>query len=135
MIGELADAAIDALVSVAGAGSGSPLLQVDLRHLGGALSEPPPHAGALDALEGEYALSAVGVPMAPEHLEPIETRLAALVEALEPWSTDRGYVNFTERPGGAAPFGGETLERLRRVKARLDPDNLFRAGYDVERAD
>jgi FAD/FMN-containing dehydrogenase len=134
MIGELADAAIDALVPVVGAGSGSPLLQVDLRHLGGALSEPSPGAGALDALEGEFALSAVGVPMAPEHVEPIEARMATLVETLGPWSTDSGYVNFTERPGGAAPFGGETLERLRRVKARMDPDSLFRAAYEVEPA-
>ena len=37
MLGELDDAPIDALVAIAGPGSGSPLVGAELRHLGGAL--------------------------------------------------------------------------------------------------
>ena len=78
VIAELADEAIDALVAVAGAGSGSPLLQVDLRHLGGALGTAPADAGVLGSLEGEFAIAAVGVPMGPITPDAIE---AHLVEA------------------------------------------------------
>ena len=45
-----ADAA-DALIEVAGPGSGSPLLMIQLRPLGGALTEAPENAGATGAVD------------------------------------------------------------------------------------
>jgi FAD/FMN-containing dehydrogenase len=45
---------IDALVACAGHGSGSPLLSVELRHLGGAVAERPADAGAVGHLEAGF---------------------------------------------------------------------------------
>ncbi len=109
---------------VAGKDSGSPLLQVDLRHLGGALAEKADAAGALGALEGEFAVSAVGVPMGPVTPEAIHGALKELAEALEPWSTGLSYLNFTEQPSDASTaFSEEDYARLQAVKADLDPDH------------
>jgi hypothetical protein len=47
LLGDLPEAAIDAILEVAGPGTGSPLLAVELRQLGGALPRPAPGAGAL----------------------------------------------------------------------------------------
>src|SRR5262249_57200100 len=46
LLSEFNDAAIDALVAIAGAGSGSPLLTLEVRHAGGALARQAPGAGA-----------------------------------------------------------------------------------------
>jgi hypothetical protein len=50
----LDDRAIDELDRVAGARSGSPLLSVEVRHLGGELGRARPQHGAISSIEGEY---------------------------------------------------------------------------------
>jgi hypothetical protein len=47
LLNDVPPPAIDALVACAGHGSGSPLLSVELRHLGGAVAERPAYAGAV----------------------------------------------------------------------------------------
>lgn len=132
VIAELTDDAIDALVAVAGAGSGSPLLAVDLRHLGGALSTAPEGAGVLGSLEGEFAIAAVGVPMGPITPEAIDAHLAKVHTALEPWSTGGSYVNFSEVPSdGSTAFTPEVYAQLRRVKGEVDPHGVIRGGQDI----
>jgi hypothetical protein len=53
--------AVDALVAAAGPGSGSNLLFVELRQLGGALSRPSPRGGALDHLPAAFLVLGVGL--------------------------------------------------------------------------
>jgi hypothetical protein len=131
VLAELDDEAIDALVEVAGPDAGSPLLQVDLRHLGGALSEPAPSAGVLSDLPGEFAVSAVGVPMAPGSAERIEAHLGKVKEALAPHSTGRGYLNFAERGDRDRCFDGDMRERLRAIRTDVDPDRMLHAGFEA----
>ena len=50
---------------IAGPGTDSPLIIVELRQLGGALRERRPGAGALGSLDGSFAFFAAGVPMEP----------------------------------------------------------------------
>jgi hypothetical protein len=66
LLGELPAAAIDALLAVAGPGACSPLVAVDLRHLGGALARPAPAAGALATVDVSFALLGGAVPVTPE---------------------------------------------------------------------
>jgi len=132
VLGELTADAVDALVEVAGPASGSPLLMVALRHLGGAAASPPAGAGALGSVDGEYALYGVGVPMAPEMVPAIESHLNLVVSAMAPWSTGRDYLNLADRPSDASgAFREETLTRLREVKAQVDPRNMFVASHPV----
>jgi hypothetical protein len=136
MLRGLPPEAIDSLVDVAGPGSDSPLLSVEVRHLGGALGRSSPDHGALGQLAGDYLAFGVGVPAMPELVAPIEASLAALEEAMAPWGAATEYLNFVERPVGAATFfDPPTLARLRTVKAATDPSDRFRSNHPIVAAD
>jgi FAD/FMN-containing dehydrogenase len=133
LLGELPPEAIDALIAVAGHESGSPLLGVELRHVGGALKRAAPDSGALATVDAEYLLYGVGVPMSPELASAIPERLRAVVEAVGPWATGKSYLNFGDTPGGAAAsaFDDETFARLRAIKRDYDPSDLFRSNHPI----
>ena len=61
LTGDLSAKALDEFLAVTGPGSGSPLVSVELRHLGGALGRTAPHHGAVSTLPGSYAMFAVGM--------------------------------------------------------------------------
>lgn len=127
LLEDLGEDGTDALLRVAGQGSGSPLTNVELRQLGGAIAEPDPAGGALDHLDAPYAYMGGGVPFAPVTPEAITTRCAAVRAALGPWDTGRTtptFVEHYEQPQGhLAPDQVQTLDRIR---ARVDPAGLFR---------
>jgi len=126
MLGDLPGEAIDRFVAAAGPGSGSRLLVADLRHLGGALRRPAPHHGALATLDASYLSFGVGI--GPEAHE----RLAVVDDALKPYDTGRAYLNLAHEPTDAARFfTPAAYERLRAVKADVDPDGLFRANHPI----
>jgi FAD/FMN-containing dehydrogenase len=116
--------------------SDSPLLSVEIRHLGGAVGRTSPDHGVLASLEAEYLMFAVGIPMTPELGEAIERHVALLLRALSRWDAGRMYLNFAEEPrSGRSLFGEDGYARLRRVKTEVDPDNLFHANHQVEPAE
>jgi FAD binding domain/Berberine and berberine like len=132
---ELTPEAADAFIEVGGPGSGSPLLMLELRQLGGAVAETPAGAGALGSLPDEFTLYGVGMAMGPEAAGAIGAHLERVREAMAPWSAGV-YLNFSETEGGAAPkaFDETTYARLRDVKARYDGGDLFRSNHPVEPA-
>jgi hypothetical protein len=135
MVGDLPGEGVDALVEAAGPGSGSPLLSIELRHLGGALARSAPEHGALDTLGGDYAMFAVGVPMSDELAAASEETFARVGEALAPYDSGRAYLNFQERPTDPARlFEQGTYRRLRAVRAEHDRDEVFRANHAVATA-
>jgi hypothetical protein len=136
VLDELTPAAIDALVAVAGPGSGSPLLSVELRQLGGAIGVPPAEHGALAKIGGAFALFAVGMAMTPEMGEAVSAHVERVVETMDPWDAGRRYLNFTERSADASAFFPEgTLRRLQAVKRDVDPGDLFVSNHPVPVAD
>jgi hypothetical protein len=121
-----------ALVAAAGPGSDSPLLSVEVRHLGGALDRVPEGAGALAFLDGEFAIFAVGLPMAPGMDVAIEGSITSLLQKMGRWGFGRRYLNFAERPIDArSAFEGGAVERLRAARDVADPDRLLRPNHDV----
>jgi FAD/FMN-containing dehydrogenase len=133
MLDHLDAAGIDALVDATGPGSGSPLLMVELRHLGGALGRYA--GGALSRFDGEYLYFAGGIPMDPAVVAALEAHFAIVGAALAPYSSGRQYLNFAERATDPVAFyGEETLARLRRVKAEVDPLELFRGNHQIPAA-
>jgi FAD binding domain len=133
LLGELDDGAVETLLQLAGEDAEtSPLLFVELRQLGAALAAPPAGHGALGGLVGRFAMVAIGCPMAPEHVAPIESSLAELMRRLAPWDTGRRYLNFAER-GGPARSGFEpaAYARLGRIRAEWDPQERFLASHRV----
>ena len=126
---------IDALVEVAGAGSGSPLLSVELRQLGGAVAEPSPEHGAVGTLDAGFAMFGVGMALDPEMKQAVEAHAATVKAALAPWAADRGYFNFADRPqDGEGLYPAETYRRLAEIKADVDPEELFRATHPIRPA-
>jgi FAD/FMN-containing dehydrogenase len=121
---------IDALVDVTGPDSGSPLLMVELRHIGGALGR---HAGgALGRFDGEYLYFAGGIPMDAAVVAALEAHFAVVAAALAPQASGGQYLNFADRPTDPAAFYGEAnYARLRRIKAEVDPLELFVGNHQI----
>ena len=131
---EVPGEAIEALVEVGGPGSNSPLLFVELRQMGGAFARPPENGdgGATAAIEDPFIFFAVGMGMTPEMAEAAEAHSAKACEALEPWVSERRYLNFQERPSDTGIcFDDEAHARLREVKAKVDPDGLFQSNHEI----
>jgi FAD/FMN-containing dehydrogenase len=131
LVSALPPAAIDALVDVAGAGSGSTMVSFELRHLGGALARRAPGAGALASLAGEFCSFAVGVTPDAAAAAALEADFARVRAVLDPYDAG-AYLNFTER--AASPgrfFDAATLAGLARVRAAVDPDGRFHANHQV----
>lgn len=130
MLSSLSDEVIDAVVATIGAGTNSPLVSFELRHLGGALARRG--AGALGWLDGAYLCYGVGLVTGPDAHAAIKERLAQLREALRPAAGGRPYLNFTEEQVDVATmFEPEVYARLREIKARVDPDNLIRGNHAI----
>jgi hypothetical protein len=126
---------INALVAVAGPGSGSPLVSVEVRQLGGAVAEGSPEHGAMGAIDAGFALYAVGIAVDAETAAFVEARVTALKTALAPWAADRGYFNFADNTmDGESLYPPDTYRGLQWVKAAYDPDELLRASHPIRPA-
>jgi hypothetical protein len=131
-IRELSDEAVDAFASIAGPGSGSPLLLSELRHLGGALGRPAENSGALSHLDAGFVMYSVGMPMTPELGEAIPAHLGKIEETMRPWATDGGYYNFIEdRCDVDAILPPDVCDRLGEVKRKWDPSGRVVANHAV----
>ena len=132
LLDELPPAGIDALVAAAGPGSGSPLLSVEVRQLGGALGRPADGGGAVSHLDADFAVFGIGIAMSPEMGGAVAGHLDVIREALAPWEAETAYLNFAERDiPGERIFGPYAHHRLRAVKTAFDPADLFRSNHPV----
>jgi len=129
---EVDEVAIEALVRTAGADVASPLLSVELRHLGGALARKTPGAGAVASIDARFALFAVGATPTPELTAAVKAHVELVQAALARWDSGRVNLNFaTKRERGERLFGELTYRRLQAVKAAVDPDDVFRSNHPV----
>jgi FAD/FMN-containing dehydrogenase len=132
LLDDLPAAAIERIIETAGPDSGSRLLSLELRLLGGALTEAPPDAGALARLDQRFLTLGVGMVMDPAMAAPIKESLDLVNEALEPWDSGVNYANFVDVPIDTRTcYPPETFERLQEVKDRYDRDDVFRANHAI----
>lgn len=123
--------AIDAMVGAVGPGTDSPLVSIEVRHLGGAAARRDGDHGALAAVDAGFSLYAVGMAANAEMKQAVEQRLDQVQSALAPWDAGR-ILNFADRSLDVGRlFTEETYGRLREVKARYDPDNLIQANHEI----
>jgi FAD/FMN-containing dehydrogenase len=131
LLSELDAAALEAWLGVVGPGTDSPLVSVELRHIGGALSRPAAGGGVLDSVAASFLQFAVGIVPDPALREPVVGRVTELEAAMAPWSAGR-YRSFSLNPVAAADaLPAEKVERLRAVKAEYDPDGLFLSNQPI----
>jgi FAD/FMN-containing dehydrogenase len=132
VLGSLPEDAIDAMLAVAGPGSGSTLLLSELRQLGGALGRPHEGAGALPMLEGQFAYFGAAIAATPEMGAAGHADAMRVVAALQPWANGRQYLNFAENPTDASTgYAPEVYARLQSLRATYDPDRLMVANHQV----
>jgi hypothetical protein len=111
---------------------GTPLLLGELRHLGGALARVPEAAGALGALPGEFLLVGGGVVTGPEATVAVGAALRDLRSAMAGYDTGRAFANFADRPVDPATlYTADAYQRLRAIRAAIDPDGLMAPSYPV----
>ena len=136
MVASLPGEAIDAFAETAGAGAAFPLTSIEVRHLGGELARPRPENGALACFDADYMLFAVGSVPVPELAGPVTAQVAAIKSALAPWAARQMYLNYADRPHPAAPFWtDQAYQRLRQIKANVDPGDLIRSNHPIPPAD
>jgi FAD/FMN-containing dehydrogenase len=124
--------AIDAFVAANGADSASDILTAEIRHLGGAIARPDASNGAAH-IDAEYISFAASMAVTPDMAAKAEQDLAKLDAALAPYSSARKYLNFTETPSAPDEFFEKaTLDRLRAVKTRVDPEGIFRSNQPID---
>jgi FAD/FMN-containing dehydrogenase len=132
LLADLPAAAVDELTRVAGAESGSPLLSVEVRHLGGELGRDRAECGALASIEADYALLAVGIAPTPEAKAAVEAHVEVVRQAMSPWLARHMNMNFAETSRDPSSFWSTaTYDRLRQIKARVDPADIIRSNHPV----
>jgi FAD/FMN-containing dehydrogenase len=136
MLSDLSPEAIEALVEVAGAGSGSPLIVLEIRQLGGALERTADRLSTMGKGGSKFIMNGVGPAFTPEMAERVVAYLARVTEATRPFQTGDTYVNFMELGGASAErvkaaYAPEDLERLVALKDRYDPQNVFRFNRNI----
>ena len=108
------------------------MLSFEFRHLGGALGRRAEDSGALGALSGRYMTFASGCSRTPEMEAPRAARFSAARRALEVLDNGDCSMNFAERRvEPEAIFGERSLNRLREIRANVDPDGLFHANHPI----
>lgn len=116
--------AVDALVAAAGPGSGSNLLFVELRQLGGALARPSPRAGALDHLDGAFLVLGVGVDVGTGW-GAVREDATRILDSLAPWASGAAYLSMAYEAAARRGWSAAAYDRLARIRREADPDQLF----------
>lgn len=130
LLADFPEPAAEALLACAGPDRQSPQLMVEIRQLGGAISDDPAVPSALCHRQAGYNLYTVGV-AAPPELAPIRTHAAGLVKDISEWAYEGTLPNFSASSGSAgfaASYTPQVLEELAALAGRFDPDGLFRVG-------
>jgi len=125
-------AAIDALVALAGPDVDTPLISVEVRHLGGALSRLAPGAGAQPTIDASYLLFHTGFAPTSEAAASIHGHAQAVKDALAPWHASYDHYNFAENPVTAdAVLLPDSYRRIQQIKTRYDPDDVIISPHPV----
>ncbi|WP_460649916.1 FAD-binding oxidoreductase [Kribbella endophytica] len=111
LVDELPDDLLDELAALDGP-------TVEIRHWAGAMANPGPGAGPVAHREAPYSLI-------------IDQEVPELAEVLR--SSGRTFVNFLADPARASSaYAKNDHTRLRAIKRRYDPENLFRLNHNIK---
>jgi FAD/FMN-containing dehydrogenase len=114
----------------------SPLSQVILGRMGGAVSRIPTEATAFPHRQARNLLWIVTGWMPEEDAEPHLAWARTIHGAMKPFAAGGVYVNaLGDEPHRVRAAYGTNWERLREVKRAYDPDNVFRRNANIPPAD
>jgi len=130
---DLDDAAIEVLVARAGV-MGAPFSQMHLHHLGGAVGRVAADATAFGRRDLPFVLNCIGMTMDPAQTAGQVAWVRETARAAQPFAAGGQYLNFLADEGEArvrSAYGEAAYARLARLKAQLDPTNLFRLNQNI----
>ncbi|HVF01112.1 MAG TPA: FAD-binding oxidoreductase [Rubrobacteraceae bacterium] len=136
MLRDLSPETVETLVKLAGTDSNSPLVMLELRQLGGALSRPPADLNPMGRSDSRFIMYGLGATPTPEVAQAVQAYLAYVAEAVRPHASGATYVNFVDLDGATlervrAAYSPEDWQRLIALKDRYDPTNLFRFNRNI----
>ena len=135
LLADLPAAAIDAVLSQAGPDADTPLLMVEIRHLGGAAARPAADGGALANIDAGFMMYANGFTPTQELAEAVRADARAVKDALTPWRAAYDYYNLVETPADAGTVLPDTAyHRLQEIKAAWDPGQVIVSAHPVQLA-
>lgn len=133
LLPELNADVIDVLVAEQTADS--PLLVVELRHLGGALRVPSDQLSPLNRTGANFSFNAIGLAFTPELQSAAQAKLARFGSLIDPLSDGAVYVNFLEGEAAAGrirrAYSAAEWNRLTDLKTCWDPENMFRFNRNI----
>ena len=130
--GMLTDVDADVVDAIVDATVGSPLLSVEIRHLGGAVARPQPGHGAIADFEAPFVMYSVGFAPTPEAAAAVEGAVSVLRGAVAQWEAEHTYMNFADtRRGPRSLFGEEAYGRLCRIKEAVDPADTILSNHPL----
>jgi FAD/FMN-containing dehydrogenase len=111
-----------------------PEAQIGLLHVGGALNEHDWDDGAVGNRDARFAVGVNGLWESGEpDAEAFRHWIRAGWKRVRPFATGGNYINFQTADDDQVPADayGKNYERLQRVKAAYDPDNVFRVNRNI----
>ncbi len=134
---DLPDEAIDAFVAKA-TKPVSPLSQMVVLTGGGAIARIADDAMAFGQRHARFNIHYLSMWTDPTDTEKNIAYTKDIAGTMKPWSTGGAYLNFLGDEGTGrieAAFGKAKYERLRELKKKWDPQNLFRLNQNIPPAD
>lgn len=130
-IADITDEFIDVMMEYVQKTSGTTIVEVVA--LGGAVARVPADATAFGSREGRFAYGIFGLWNDPAENPEQMAWIREFYEALQAHSVGGAYINYVDADEAermAAIYGGG-YERLAQIKAKYDPENLFRINHNI----
>jgi hypothetical protein len=131
-LAELEDEVIDTMVDH-GLRIASPVSVFSIFHLGGAVARAGEDEAAFTGRDAGHVLNVIGITRTGEGFEREREWARGLWSALQPHHQDV-YVNFLMEEGAERvrqAYGAKRYDRLKALKRRYDPENLFRLNQNI----
>ncbi len=129
---ELSDDALELFVEAA-RNLPSPECEIFVAQLGGAMGRVASDATAYVGRDARYVMNVHGRWRSPNDDEAVRSWARRIFDRAATFATGGGYVNFftADESARVASAYGSNYDRLREVKRRFDPDNLFRMNHNI----
>jgi hypothetical protein len=131
-LAELGDEVVDTMADH-GLGIASPRTVFSIFHLGGAVARAGDDEAAFTGRKAGHTLNVIGITTGDEGFELERAWARDLWSALEPHHLNV-YVNFLMEEGEdrvRQAYGGEKYDRLKSLKQKYDPGNVFRLNQNI----
>jgi FAD/FMN-containing dehydrogenase len=134
MFDQLSDQALEIIVRRA-TDPGSPLAMMELRHAGGAIARVAPDANAVGNRDAQFYFQIGGPLFTPGAKEAAIAYIQQFRADLQPYLRGGVYLNLNAghevEHRAKDAYLPESYQRLLALKAKYDPDNLFRYSFQL----